>query len=215
MRDYAEDRQQNGENISWKREDCYYKGTQIISVYLPVWLYSYHEKRESKDIIHYIAVNGRTKEILGSIPINKKKIIPIFCIIECISTFIGLYICYKYNASLVSIILIIIFSMVPGFSYYYTTEEKYRKEFVRHTYEKETKISITNSVTNDTIIEEDYFRNKYNGSQEVEMINLKYILKIIISAIVILIKALLAIFIYVIIFILLAYGIGYIIQFFY
>ena len=151
-------------NVEWKYEDYDFKGSQIISAYLPVWIYSYHKKKGTKDIIHYIAVNGRTKEIMGSVPLNEKKLIKKFFLVENICIFFAILICYYINASIIPLILIFIFSMMPGFSFYYMTDEKYRNEFARHTYEKETKISITNS-TNEWIKNENkIIDNKDNSS---------------------------------------------------
>jgi DNA-directed RNA polymerase subunit RPC12/RpoP len=48
-------------------------GSQWATAYLPVWIYSHCEKTNGKDIIHYIAINGRTGNISGSIPFIKKK----------------------------------------------------------------------------------------------------------------------------------------------
>ena len=47
------------------------KGKQWKAAYCPVWLYSYRGKDK---MIHYMAVNGQTKETMGSIPINTKKV---------------------------------------------------------------------------------------------------------------------------------------------
>ncbi|WP_210543465.1 TFIIB-type zinc ribbon-containing protein [Rhodoferax sp. PAMC 29310] len=35
-------------------------GTRWVSMYLPVWLYSYHQPGRNGGMLHYIAVNGRT-----------------------------------------------------------------------------------------------------------------------------------------------------------
>jgi len=70
--------------VRWEKEDIQIIGTQWITAYLPVWLYSYHEKKNKNSKIHYVAVNARTKETMGSVPINKPllSIITLIIIIE-------------------------------------------------------------------------------------------------------------------------------------
>ena len=149
--------------IKVKHDEYDINGSQIISVYLPVWIYSYYEKKDSKSIIHYIAVNGRTKEIMGSVPINRKRLIIDFILIEYASFIIGLYICYKYAPSFMYMIMIFICLLFPGFSFYYITHEKYRNEFARHKYEKESKLKIINSLYGDSnIIETTNTDKKYS-----------------------------------------------------
>jgi hypothetical protein len=44
-----------------------------VAMYLPVWLYSYQQP--GSGMLHYIAVNGRTGETMGSIPIQQWKLL--------------------------------------------------------------------------------------------------------------------------------------------
>ena len=57
-------------SIKWLRGECQIKGKRWKTAYLPVWLYSYEDSDEG---LQYIAVNGRTKETMGSIPFSKEK----------------------------------------------------------------------------------------------------------------------------------------------
>ena len=50
-------------------------GTRWLAMYLPVWLYSYHFKKEGKSMVHYIAVNGRTGEVMGSVPTSTGRLV--------------------------------------------------------------------------------------------------------------------------------------------
>lgn len=62
--------------VRWEHEDYDIIGERWISAYLPVWLYSYYEKKSSgKELLHYIAVNGRTGETMGSIPVQMSKLV--------------------------------------------------------------------------------------------------------------------------------------------
>jgi hypothetical protein len=44
-------------------------------MYLPVWLYSYQEPGGKGSMLHYIAVNGRTGETMGSVPVQQWKLL--------------------------------------------------------------------------------------------------------------------------------------------
>ena len=44
-------------------------------MYLPVWLYSYHQPGRNGGMLHYIAVNGRTGETMGSVPVEQWKLL--------------------------------------------------------------------------------------------------------------------------------------------
>jgi hypothetical protein len=54
------------------------KGTRWVAMYLPVWLYAYHQPgpggRPEGGLRHYIAVNGRTGETMGSVPVQQWKL---------------------------------------------------------------------------------------------------------------------------------------------
>lgn len=54
--------------VRWEHEQTWIKGTRWISVLLPVWLYAFAEETATGPMMHYIAVNGRSGEIEGSVP---------------------------------------------------------------------------------------------------------------------------------------------------
>ena len=56
--------------VAWSQEDFDVKGQQWKASFLPVWLYSYQQIKGNKSILHYVAVNARTKETMGSVPIH-------------------------------------------------------------------------------------------------------------------------------------------------
>lgn len=59
--------------VRWEQEKIDVAGSRWVSMYLPVWLYSYQQ--ESNGLLHYIAVNARTGETMGSIPVSQPKLI--------------------------------------------------------------------------------------------------------------------------------------------
>lgn len=68
-----ESTKQYDRGIRWEYEELNVKGSRWTSVLLPVWLYGFVETRGGRQITHYIAVNGRTGAVMGSIPINRAK----------------------------------------------------------------------------------------------------------------------------------------------
>ncbi len=61
--------------VRWEQESLQVHGTRWVSMYLPVWLYSYHQPGSKGGMLHYIAVNGRTGETMGSVPVQQWKLI--------------------------------------------------------------------------------------------------------------------------------------------
>ncbi|MDZ7937791.1 MAG: TFIIB-type zinc ribbon-containing protein [Rhodoferax sp.] len=61
--------------VRWEHERVEVHGTRWVSMYLPVWLYSYHQPGSNGGLLHYIAVNGRTGETMGSVPIQHWKLL--------------------------------------------------------------------------------------------------------------------------------------------
>jgi len=61
--------------VRWERERIDLKGTRWVAMYLPVWLYAYHQPGPGGGLRHYIAVNGRTGETMGSVPVQQWKLV--------------------------------------------------------------------------------------------------------------------------------------------
>lgn len=59
--------------VRWEQERVEVGGSRWVSMYLPVWLYSYYQ--EDTRILHYIAVNARTGETMGSVPVSQWRLI--------------------------------------------------------------------------------------------------------------------------------------------
>ena len=140
--------------VSWKTEDFKVVGTQWMTAYLPVWLYSYLEVKGSKKVLHYVAVNARTNETMGSVPINKPRLLLVSTIIEIVFGFIGLFLFLVTNTdsdddpSMIFLLL-----LLSGFIYYGIMYSKYRNQGARHVYEKETKNEVSNLKKVDDLLE--------------------------------------------------------------
>lgn len=59
--------------VRWEQERLDVHGTRWVAMYLPVWLYSYQQP--GSGMLHYIAVNGRTGETMGSVPVQQWKLL--------------------------------------------------------------------------------------------------------------------------------------------
>ena len=139
--------------VNWKQEKLDVKGKQIVSAYLPVWLYSYQDK---KNILHYVAVNARTGETMGSIPMNKMKLFIISLLIDLLILGIVLGLVYLTHATAIYILLLF---LLTGPIFYGIKVSSYRNKSARHKYEIETKSTITNLKRKDN-----FTRTKYEQS---------------------------------------------------
>ena len=61
--------------VRWEHEQLSVHGTRWVSMYLPVWLYSYYHEEGGRGMVHYIAVNGRTGETMGSVPVSRGRLL--------------------------------------------------------------------------------------------------------------------------------------------
>jgi len=129
--------------VRWDNEDLNIKGQKWSSAYLPVWLYSYQQVKDNKSILHYVAVNARTKETMGSIPINVPKLLIISLVIETIAIILALFIDFDGYQWLLAF---------GGPGYYYLIYSKYRNKSARHTYELETTTKMDNLVKTDNYV---------------------------------------------------------------
>jgi hypothetical protein len=72
--------------IKWESQNMTVKGTQWLSAYLPVWLYSYMQvKGDGSKLLHYIAVNARTGETMGSVPLSTGRLLAVASVIEIVA----------------------------------------------------------------------------------------------------------------------------------
>ena len=138
--------------IRWDTTDLRVVGTQWLAAYLPVWLYSYQEVKGSKKVLHYVAVNARTGETMGSVPINKPWLFLISAIIEIIAAIIVFTVLAASSGSDDDDSGGILLLLAAGFIFYGAMYMRYRNSNARHTYEKETKKEVTNLVKKDEFV---------------------------------------------------------------
>lgn len=121
--------------VAWSSEQLSIKGQQWKAAYLPVWLYSYQEVKGNKKLLHYVAVNARTKETMGSVPIHMPKLFLFSFFVEILGMLaMLLFEDFEYNA---------IF-LLSGFVYFFIMYARYRNSSARHNHELETKRNMSN-----------------------------------------------------------------------
>jgi len=125
----------------WESEEFKSNGIKWKSAYLPVWLYSYLEVKGNQKLLHYVAVNARTGETMGSVPINKRRLFTVSAIIEIISVFIGYQWLTHVDGDAAWLGL---FGLAPGFIFYWLKYDRYRNASARHGHEKETRAEMSN-----------------------------------------------------------------------
>jgi hypothetical protein len=136
--------------VQWKKEDIKVEGSQWMSAYLPVWLYTYTEKVNGQERIHYIAVNGRTKETMGSIPMNEKKIYKEFLVSEILCILLAA-ITYLFFNSIAGVAFLV--AMFPILFFYDNKRKSYRNATARFKHEYETKRNINYKLIKDDLFE--------------------------------------------------------------
>lgn len=136
--------------VAWSKENIEVNGESWKAAYFPVWLYSYLEESANKKLLHYVAVNARTGETMGSIPINMFKLFITSLIVE----FFGAILFYftsgwatDDDADFSWIFLL------SGFAFFALMYMRYRNSDARHTYEKETKKKLENMQMADEFLE--------------------------------------------------------------
>ena len=120
--------------VSWKSENINIIGEQWSAVYLPVWLYSYFEdKGNGQGIKHYVAVNARTQETMGSVPVYMPLLLGISAIIEVIGLILFIFMLGVKNGYKFSWLF-----LLPGLIYGFSMYNKYRNKNAKHVYETDT-----------------------------------------------------------------------------
>ncbi len=127
----------------WTKEDIETKGSIWKAAYLPVWLYSYLEENKKGKMLHYVAVNGRTGETMGSVPINKTRLRIVAALIELVGIFIGwqwikFWLGVDLDADDDNPFIWGLAGLTPGFIYYWVMVARYRNMNARHKHEAET-----------------------------------------------------------------------------
>lgn len=151
--------------VRWDRMKLEQKGVKWKTAYMPVWLYSYLDrKKNGVTLLHYVAVNARTGELVGSSPINSKKIanwiaiVPGICVGLCIALSIvkrALGLSRVDVGSLDVLLLTIAFFwfLISGIVILIKASN-YRNKSARHMHERDTAAAIKN------VVKEDFYQTE-------------------------------------------------------
>jgi len=70
--------------IRYEIDELSVQGERWVSALCPVWLSSYLEVKGNRHLLHYIAVNGSTGEVMGSVPTSRTRMLVVAGIAEVI-----------------------------------------------------------------------------------------------------------------------------------
>ena len=142
--------------VCWETQNFDVKGSLWKTAYLPVWLYSYQEDKGDKKLLHYVAVNARTKETMGSVPIHMPKLLGISALVELLGILLMMFVDSDYS----------FLFLLLGFIYFLVMYLKYRNTNARHHYETETKSNMQNLRKKDEFIKREtgLSNSKINGA---------------------------------------------------
>ncbi|MBR2674148.1 MAG: TFIIB-type zinc ribbon-containing protein [Mogibacterium sp.] len=141
--------------VRWDNERVEIKGQKWMAAYLPVWLYSYHQKKGGKSLLHYVAVNARTNETMGSVPIHMPRLWIVSAFVELLG--------------LLATVLTSFYLLDPnehewwpwafllsGFIFFFAMYSRYRNQGARHYHEKETKTEVSDLRCSDEFVRSRY-----------------------------------------------------------
>lgn len=143
--------------VNWQNVKVEKEGEKWLAAYLPVWLYSYVENPGAHNqLIHYVAVNARTKETIGSVPVNKARMFAVSAALG-FATFLILFLHCALGSSSGEgrgFGLSFILGIAVGCIYFACIFGKYRNTAARHHFENETKILLKDVKKEDSKIKE-------------------------------------------------------------
>ena len=132
--------------VRWSNEQVNVKGQQWKATYLPIWLYSYQQASSSgkEKLLHYVAVNARTKKTMGSVPIHMPKLLGASAIVQMLGL-LGMWL-------FIGISEFFFLLALAGFVYFFGYYMKYRNSNARFAHERETKATMENVQKSDKLI---------------------------------------------------------------
>ena len=76
--------------VRWEDQQVDIRGQRWAAAYLPVWLYSYQQRRKNgQTFLHYVAVNARTGKTMGSVPVNQGKLLAVSAAVQVVGMVLG------------------------------------------------------------------------------------------------------------------------------
>ena len=150
---------QYNRGVRWDKMMLERKGVKWKTAYLPVWLYSYMDTNsDGQKILHYVAINGRTKEVVGSAPVEWGKVIAKIVAFPALVLLLNVGLGVLAKAGMKHIVVTEVAIGIGIFGLFWlpiaaiillSKVKKYRNRSARHMYEKETRASVENVVSTD------------------------------------------------------------------
>lgn len=132
--------------VKWTNELYKVLGINWSAAYLPVWLYSY---MDTNKMLHYVAVNARTKETMGSVPINKGKLFLFSTIVEIIAIILMILMIPFFDSCDDEANIFPYLFLLAGPLFWWWQYSRYRNQGARHYHEKETQTEMSNENFNE------------------------------------------------------------------
>ena len=146
--------------VRWDNVNLNKQGEKWLAAYLPVWLYSYVQNPgKSNQLTHYVAVNARTSETIGSVPINKGRIwgvsFLIGLVLSAIAFVAAFFIKHRQFAAMGTKTWLIIagIGVAALLIFFFVNYSRYRNTGARHHFETETKINVENITGGDNFLQ--------------------------------------------------------------
>ncbi len=135
--------------VRWDHVDIKKNGVKWKTAYFPVWIYSHAEKGiGGKRAIHYIAVNARTGEVMGSIPLHSwlrtfLVAIPMTATIT-FAIFIAMTGFNRDTLKHIGILLVLTIITLLTMKIVKSRSKEYTNKHARHMYELDTFMTVNN-----------------------------------------------------------------------
>lgn len=158
---------QYNRGVRWDKMSLTQKGVKWKTAYLPVWLYSYLDvNKNGKSVLHYVAVNGRTCETVGSTPIAWPKVVVRVLAVPFVIWIINMALAFLASHGIQNVKLSGVFAAFGVLSLFWIPiaagimafkAKRFRNQEARHMHEQDTRASIENVVSTDE------FQKAYRG----------------------------------------------------
>ncbi len=136
--------------VRWSSHKQEVIGEKWVSVYLPIWIYTY--KRWSWGKVYYTAMNAQTGKIVGTVPLNYLKLIFICSLFVILPMLI-----FHYTGIVHFCVLMILCPWI-----FISTYRDYHKSGVKYDHAKETFVQVSELKKEDTLIKKSSTNTAYS-----------------------------------------------------
>ncbi len=140
--------------VKWSSHKQDVLGEKWVSIYLPVWIYSYKSWPWGK--VYYSAMNARSGKVVGTMPINYPKLLFICALFLIIPLLLAHYVMLHFAVLMI---------LAPWI--FISTYRDYHKSGVRHRHAEETRTRVSEVQREDILLKKGQSDSPYsmNGAQ--------------------------------------------------